>query len=168
MSIQNEIARISNNVQSTLGIIADTGVEVGDNSDGLPAAAAALANEKAPINHSHSYEDLSNKPTIPTKLSELTEDASHRIVTDDEKNTWSSKSNFSGSYNDLSDKPTIPSAYSHPSTHPASMIAAGTFAGQVVANSSGQAPGTSLIRNIKLVAEEATPTVNGEIFFVYG
>lgn len=29
----------------------------------------------------------------------------------------------SGSYNDLSDKPTIPSAYSHPDTHPASMIA---------------------------------------------
>lgn len=26
------------------------------------------------------------------------------------------------SYNDLSDKPTIPSAYTHPSTHPASMI----------------------------------------------
>lgn len=28
----------------------------------------------------------------------------------------------SGSYNDLSNKPTIPAAYSHPSTHPASMI----------------------------------------------
>ena len=27
-----------------------------------------------------------------------------------------------GSYNDLTDKPTIPSAYTHPSTHPASMI----------------------------------------------
>lgn len=26
------------------------------------------------------------------------------------------------SYNDLNDKPTIPSAYTHPSTHPASMI----------------------------------------------
>ena len=28
----------------------------------------------------------------------------------------------SGSYNDLSDKPTIPTAYTHPATHPASMI----------------------------------------------
>lgn len=28
----------------------------------------------------------------------------------------------SGSYNDLSDKPTIPAAYTHPATHPASMI----------------------------------------------
>lgn len=46
---------------------------------------------------------------IPTKLSELAADASHRLVTDTEKQTWNSKSDFSGSYNDLSDKPTIPS-----------------------------------------------------------
>lgn len=53
MSIQSEITRINTNVQSTLSTIAETGVEVGTNSDALPAAAAALANEKAPINHSH-------------------------------------------------------------------------------------------------------------------
>lgn len=46
MSIQSEITRINNNVQTTLNTIADTGVEVGTNSDALPAAAAALANEK--------------------------------------------------------------------------------------------------------------------------
>lgn len=46
MSIQSEIDRINNNVQTTLSIIAETGVEVGTNSDALPAAAAALANEK--------------------------------------------------------------------------------------------------------------------------
>lgn len=46
MSIQSEINRINNNVQSTLRTIADTGVSVGNNSDALPAAAAALANEK--------------------------------------------------------------------------------------------------------------------------
>lgn len=46
MSIQSEINRINNNVQSTLNTIADTGVDVGTNSDALPAAAAALANEK--------------------------------------------------------------------------------------------------------------------------
>ena len=33
-----------------------------------------------------------------------------------------SKSTFSGSYNDLTNKPTIPPEYTHPSTHPASMI----------------------------------------------
>ena len=48
---------------------------------------------------------------IPTKLSELTADATHRLVTDTEKQTWNNKSDFSGSYNDLTDKPTIPAAY---------------------------------------------------------
>ena len=45
---------------------------------------------------------------IPTTLSELTEDTTHRLVTDTEKTTWNSKSEFSGSYNDLTNKPTIP------------------------------------------------------------
>ena len=43
----------------------------------------------------------------PTSLSELSEDATHRLVTDTEKTTWNAKSDFSGSYNDLTDKPTI-------------------------------------------------------------
>lgn len=45
---------------------------------------------------------------IPTTLSDLNEDSSHRTVTDAEKATWNAKSDFSGSYNDLTDKPTIP------------------------------------------------------------
>ena len=49
----------------------------------------------------------------------------------------------------------------------ASTITAGTFAGQVVANSSGQTPGTSLLRNSKLVSADTNPTVNGEICWTY-
>lgn len=45
---------------------------------------------------------------IPTTLAELSEDSTHRTVTDIEKTTWNNKSDFSGSYNDLTDKPTIP------------------------------------------------------------
>lgn len=45
---------------------------------------------------------------IPTALSQLTADATHRLVTDTEKSTWNDKSNFSGSYTDLTNKPTIP------------------------------------------------------------
>lgn len=52
-------------------------------------------------------------------------------------------------------------------THGANYIKAGTFAGQVVANSSGQTPGTSLLRNSKLVTADTTPTVNGEICWTY-
>lgn len=49
----------------------------------------------------------------------------------------------------------------------ANTITAGTFGGQVVANSSGQTPGTSLLRNIRLVSTDTNPTVNGEICLVY-
>lgn len=44
---------------------------------------------------------------IPTKLSELEEDTTHRVVTDTEKETWNNKSNFSGAYNDTTGKPAI-------------------------------------------------------------
>lgn len=43
----------------------------------------------------------------PTSLSELSEDATHRLVTDTEKSTWNAKSDFSGSYNDLTNKPNL-------------------------------------------------------------
>ncbi len=51
---------------------------------------------------------LPDTTTIPTTLAGLTEDATHRVVTDVEKTAWNAKSNFSGSYNDLTNKPTIP------------------------------------------------------------
>lgn len=43
---------------------------------------------------------------IPTNLSDLTDDTTHRLVSDSEKSTWNSKSDFSGNYNDLTNKPT--------------------------------------------------------------
>ena len=48
MSIQSEINRINSNVQAALNAVADTGVSVPDgaNSDSLPVAVSALANEK--------------------------------------------------------------------------------------------------------------------------
>lgn len=59
-------------------------------------------------NFSGSYNDLTNKPSIPDELKDLSDDSTHRLVTDTEKSTWNNKSNFSGNYNDLSNKPTIP------------------------------------------------------------
>ena len=61
---------------------------------------------------SGNYNDLTNKPSIPSQLSELSDDTTHRVVTDSEKTIWNSKSDFSGSYNDLTNKPTIPSQLS--------------------------------------------------------
>lgn len=45
--------------------------------------------------------------TIPTLLSQLSEDSTHRLVTDAEKESWNNKSNFSGKYSDLSDIPSF-------------------------------------------------------------
>lgn len=45
----------------------------------------------ATVATSGSYNDLSNTPTIPTQLSQLTGDATHRVVTDTEKSTWNGK-----------------------------------------------------------------------------
>lgn len=52
--------------------------------------------------------NYATKDEIPTLLSQLDEDATHRVVTDTEKATWDAKSNFSGDYNALTNKPTIP------------------------------------------------------------
>lgn len=62
----------------------------------------------ASVATSGSYNDLNDKPSIPDELSDLTEDTTHRTVTDAEKTAWNSKSDFSGSYDDLADKPIIP------------------------------------------------------------
>lgn len=59
---------------------------------------------------------FAKKTEVPTALSQLSQDTTHRVVTDTEKSTWNGKSNFSGNYNDLSNKPTIPTI---PSSLPA-------------------------------------------------
>lgn len=49
----------------------------------------------------------------------------------------------------------------------ASTITAGTFSGQVIADSATQTYSTSLLRNSKLVSTDTNPTVNGEIYWTY-
>lgn len=55
-----------------------------------------------------------NNYTHPTKhpATIITEDATHKFITDEERIAWNAKSNFSGSYNDLTNKPTIPTKVS--------------------------------------------------------
>lgn len=60
----------------------------------LSGIAEGANNYTHPINH---------EPSI------ITQDATHRFVTDVEKEIWNNKSEFSGSYNDLTEKPDIPS-----------------------------------------------------------
>ena len=87
----------------------------------------------ATVATSGSYTDLSNKPTIPTALSDLSDDSTHRVVTDTQISTWNGKSDFSGSYNDLTDKPTIPTVNDGTLTIQQNGTTVGTF----TANQSG-------------------------------
>ena len=50
---------------------------------------------------------IKNKPTIPSALSQMSQDSTHRVVTDNEKQQWSNKSNFDGNYKNLTNKPVI-------------------------------------------------------------
>lgn len=68
-----------------------------------------LLNGKADVGHKHSYNDLDNKPTIPSAYTHPSTHPSSMI-------TGLSTVATSGSYNDLSNKPTIPTV---PSSLPA-------------------------------------------------
>lgn len=79
------------------------GLSTNDYTDADKAKVDALA----PVATSGSYDDLTNKPTIPTAYDDT--EVRQRIgAIEAKESTWDAKSNFSGNYNDLTDKPTIP------------------------------------------------------------
>lgn len=64
--------------------------------------------ENGSANFRYNGKSVAVTDDIPTALSQLSEDTTHRVVTDTEKSTWNAKSNFDGNYNSLTNKPTIP------------------------------------------------------------
>lgn len=162
MSIQSEIDRIEQAVSDTYDV--------------LEAEGAAMPEAKTVANLAATAADI--KAVLYGKAQSLSESEKQQART----NIGAGTSDFSGSYNDLKDVPSEFTPAAHDASKvtsgtfaaaripslAASKITAGTFAGEVVANSAGQAPGTSLVRNSRLVAEDTTPTVNGEIFWTYG
>lgn len=58
---------------------------------GAALGATAVQPEAGKGLFSGSYNDLTNKPTIPSALSDLTADSTHRTVTDIEKASWNAK-----------------------------------------------------------------------------
>ena len=69
----------------------ETGAEVNNISD---VNATDLTDGGATTLHKHSYNNLDDKPTIPDQLSDLSDDTTHRTVTDTEKSTWNGKSDL--------------------------------------------------------------------------
>lgn len=148
-------ALVGDGASTTLDTIGEISAAIEDNQEAIDLLNSAIANKanvidlnahandneihiteternhwNAKSNFSGNYNDLTNKPAIPSinglasetyvdtqidaidipnALSDLTTDSTHRLVTDAEKAAWNAKSNFSGNYNDLTNKPTIPS-----------------------------------------------------------
>lgn len=57
----------------------------------ISAAVQTALNGKSATTHDHSGVYLESGTTIPTTLSELSDDSTHRVVTDVEKSGWSAK-----------------------------------------------------------------------------
>lgn len=90
----------------------------------VPAWAKA---EEKPTYTAEEVGALPDTTEIPKKLSDLQDDAEHRIVTDAEKQSWNNKSDFSGNYEDLQGKPTIPTV---PTTLPNPQALTITYGGR--------------------------------------
>ena len=75
---------------------------------GKPELAEWVLQSRKPTYTASEVGALPDTTEIPKNLSDLQDDAEHRIVTDTEKQSWNDKSDFSGNYEDLQGKPTIP------------------------------------------------------------
>ena len=91
--------------KSLIDSITDTKVNVADIINNLTTN---VSNKPLSAAQGVELRNLINAITVPTKLSELSADSTHRLVTDTEKAAWNNKSDFSGKYADLTGQPTIP------------------------------------------------------------
>ena len=88
--------------------------DLSDIRSGAAAGATAVQpGTLATVATSGDYDDLSNLPTIPDELADLTGDATHRVVTDTQISTWNGKQDEITSsnkldYSLLDNTPTIP------------------------------------------------------------
>lgn len=96
--------------------------------------------------------------SIPSKLSQLTQDTDHRTVTDAEKAQWNNS--FSGSYNDLTDKPTIPNKLSLLAEDDSHMTVTKAQRDKIDNFSSGSGVGTSITVDNALSDTSINPVQN--------
>lgn len=152
-----------------------TASEVGADASGTAANAVDAHNTA-----SNAHSDI--RAAIPTKVSQLTNDKGYLTSYTESDPTvpaWakaSTKPTYTAAEvgasatghkhtkSEITDFPTSMTPTAH--NQAASTIMAGTFAGQVVANASGQSPSVSCLRNSKNVLTEEDPTVEGETVWV--
>ena len=114
---------------------------------GITGVSYSSSTNKWTISYSDGSSEQITGPAIPTKLSELSEDTTHRIVTDTEISGWNTAKSQAAA---------------------AMPKSGGTFTGTIKAGGRYQSYSTSLLRNSKLVSSDTTPSVNGEINWTYG
>lgn len=109
-----------------------------------------------------------NPVSVPTKLSDLQDDTTHRTVTDTEKESWDSKSDFSGNYNDLEGKPTIPTV---PSTLPNPNALTITYGGKNYEYDGSEALAITIetggIERIEKLATDTTVTLDPDKLYIF-
>ena len=112
--------------------------KIEDLPEGVNLTGYAKTADLATVATSGDYNDLTNKPTIPTAVSQLT-DANNYLTTSAAASTYATKSSLktvatTGSYNDLTNKPAIPtvptavSAFTNDANYLKTTDAANTYA----------------------------------------
>lgn len=98
------------NDDATHRLVTDTQISTWNNKSDFSGSYNDLTNKptipaaqvNSDWNASSGVAQILNKPTIPTALSQLSEDTTHRVVTDAEKTTWNGKESTSNKVTSLS------------------------------------------------------------------
>jgi hypothetical protein len=116
----------------------------------LWAHIVSIVGSKADAVHNHAISDVTNLQTTLDAKVPITRTVNGQTLSDNIALTASDVGAAESSH-----------------TQTADTITAGTFAGEVIAQASSQTPGTSLLRNSRLVTTETNPGYNGEICWTY-
>lgn len=92
----SEIVKYIKNNKSLIDNVTTTKVNVADIIDNLTTN---VSNKPLSAAQGVALKSLIDAITVPTSLSQLSEDTNHRLVTDSEKTTWNSKLDFSATNN---------------------------------------------------------------------
>lgn len=114
---------------------------------------------------------LPDTTEIPKNLSDLQDDAKHRTVTDEEKQSWNDKSNFSGNYEDLEGKPTIPTIPTVPTKLPNPQALTITYGGKAHTYDGSEAIAITIetggIERIEKLATDTAVTLEPNKLYVF-
>lgn len=133
-----------------------------------PTVPAWAKEEEKPTYTAEEVGALPDTTEIPKKLSDLQDDAEHRIVTDAEKQSWNNKSDFSGNYEDLQGKPTI---HTVPTTLPNPQALTITYGGRTHTYDGNEAIAITIetggIERIEKLATDTTVTLEPNKLYVF-